>query len=116
MSDSESGGLNKKKELYDKKWVCEVFFFKKNYESLIFQYAKSNRAKCKDTKCLLKHDEDPKSAVIEKGSLKIGRRYPSPFNEEEILVNWFHLACFFSSQTRARKDTKLLEDPVRNYS
>jgi hypothetical protein len=78
-------------ELYDKKWVVQV--------------APNSKAKCKDKNCL---GDDNKIAT---GEIRIGRRYPSPFKEDEIAVNWFHAKCMFDQQMRSRKGTQVIQRP-----
>ena len=88
---SEKSIPQRESELYDKKWVIG--------------YANTSKAKCKDKDCM---EENPE---IMKGELRIGRRYPSPFNENEIAVNWFHARCMFNQQLRARNTTQVIERP-----
>ena len=78
-------------ELYEKKWVIG--------------YANAKKAKCKNGECLGDSEE------IAKGELRIGRRYPSPFKDEEVAVNWFHAKCMFDQQRRSRKTTQVIERP-----
>ena len=46
---------------------------------------------------------------IAKGEVRIGRRYPSAFDDDSIAVNWFHCKCIFSQQLRARQSTQVIE-------
>jgi Poly(ADP-ribose) polymerase and DNA-Ligase Zn-finger region len=73
------------------KWLCN--------------YAPNGQSICKDTHCLYN------SKKIDKDDLRIGRKYPSPFQAGEIAVNWFHAMCMFSQQQRARKTTKVITTP-----
>lgn len=41
--------------------------------------------------------------------MRIGRRYPSPFDPDAISINWFHYKCIFSQQKRSRQSTQVLE-------
>ena len=84
MSDTE----NHESQLYGKKWtVC---------------YAINGLSVCKDLQCLC---GDRK---IAKGSLRIGRRYPSPFDKDSIAINWFHAKCMFNQQRRSRIGTQII--------
>lgn len=74
--------------LYNKKWVVS--------------YALNGLSICKDLHCLC---GDKK---IAKGSLRIGRRYPSPFDPESIAINWFHAKCMFHQQRRSRVGTQII--------
>ncbi|KAF4709566.1 hypothetical protein FOZ62_017174 [Perkinsus olseni] len=80
-------------ELYDKKWTIG--------------FAPSGRSSCKNTKCL--HADEPDGKKIPKGSLRIGRKFPSPFDPDAVAVNWFHYDCMFDQFTRARKGTQIIE-------
>jgi len=75
-------------ELYDKKWVVS--------------YAVNGLSICKDLHCLC---GDKK---ILKGSLRIGRRYPSPFDQDSVAINWFHAKCMFNQQRRSRVGTQII--------
>lgn len=75
-------------QLYDKKWVAN--------------YALNGLSICKDLNCLC---GDKK---IQKGSLRIGRRYPSPFDPQSVAINWFHAKCMFNQQRRSRVGTQII--------
>ena len=81
MADSES-------TLYSKKWVSN--------------YAQNGLSLCKDLHCLYGDKKIPK------GSLRIGRRYPSPFDPESVAINWFHAKCMFNQQSRSRVGTQII--------
>ena len=74
--------------LYDKKWVVS--------------YALNGLSLCKDLHCLYGDKKIPK------GSLRIGRRYPSPFDAESVAINWFHSKCMFNQQRRSRVGTQII--------
>lgn len=76
--------------LYRKKWIVN--------------YAVNGLSICKDLHCLF---GDKK---IAKGSLRIGRRYPSPFDPETVAINWFHAKCMFNQQGRSRVGTQIIGD------
>ena len=75
-------------QLYDKKWVAN--------------YAVNGLSICKDLHCLC---GDKK---IVKSSLRIGRRYPSPFDPDSVAINWFHAKCMFNQQRRSRVGTQII--------
>lgn len=77
-------------DLYRKKWIVN--------------YAVNGLSLCKDLHCLY---GDKK---IQKGSLRIGRRYPSPFDPDSIAINWFHAKCIFNQQARSRVGTQIIGD------
>lgn len=79
---------NRESRLYRKKWVAN--------------YAVNGLSICKDLHCLY---GDKK---ILKGSLRIGRRYPSPFDPDSIAINWFHAKCMFHQQSRSRSGTQII--------
>jgi hypothetical protein len=79
---------DRESRLYNKKWVAN--------------YAVNGLSVCKDLHCLF---GDKK---IMRGSLRIGRRYPSPFDAESIAINWFHAKCMFHQQTRSRAGTQII--------
>jgi|LauGreDrversion4_2_1035121.scaffolds.fasta_scaffold14402_3 hypothetical protein len=74
--------------LYSKKWVAN--------------YAQNGLSLCKDLHCLYGDKKIPK------GSLRIGRRYPSPFDPESVAINWFHAKCMFNQQSRSRVGTQII--------
>ncbi len=74
--------------LYDKKWVVS--------------YAQNGLSICKDLHCLYGEKKIPK------GSLRIGRRYPSPFDADSVAINWFHCKCMFNQQRRSRVGTQII--------
>ena len=91
MSDIENEISNRgESSLYRKKWIVN--------------YAVNGLSICKDLHCLC---GDKK---IQKGSLRIGRRYPSPFDPESIAINWFHAKCMFNQQGRSRVGTQIIGD------
>jgi len=73
------------------------------------EYAKTGRAKCKDSKC---------KQTIEKDALRIGKIGKNPFseNEDDTKTDWFHAECAFNALTRARGNTKKIdsEDDLQN--
>ena len=77
--------------LYERKWLIN--------------YAMNGLSFCKDPRCLAE------SKKIAKDEIRIGRRYPSPYQDDAIAVNWFHLRCMFSQQKRARAGTQIIEKP-----
>jgi hypothetical protein len=83
MSDNEG-----EQNLYGKKWVVA--------------YAQNGLSICKDLHCL---NGDKK---IAKGCLRLGRRYPSPFDKDSIAINWFHAKCMFNQQKRSRIGTQVI--------
>lgn len=74
--------------LYSKKWVTN--------------YAQNGLSLCKDLHCLYGDKKIPK------GSLRIGRRYPSPFDPDSVAINWFHAKCMFNQQSRSRVGTQII--------
>eukprot|EP01130_Rhizamoeba_saxonica_P008277 TRINITY_DN3348_c0_g1_i2.p1 TRINITY_DN3348_c0_g1~~TRINITY_DN3348_c0_g1_i2.p1 ORF type:complete len:356 (-),score=83.07 TRINITY_DN3348_c0_g1_i2:1424-2491(-) len=77
------------------------------------EYAKSGRAKCKNTKC------ENKSTPIAKDALRIAKISPNSFfSEEGVSVDWFHPECIFDTLKRARATTKKIESPgdLEGYS
>jgi hypothetical protein len=74
--------------LYKKKWVTN--------------YAQNGLSLCKDLHCLYGDKKIPK------GSLRIGRRYPSPFDPDSVAINWFHAKCMFNQQSRSRVGTQII--------
>jgi hypothetical protein len=88
MSDAESDSITRESQLYGRKWVAG--------------YALNGLSICKDLHCLC---GDKK---IGKGALRIGRRYPSPFDEGSIAINWFHAKCIFNQQRRSRVGTQII--------
>jgi hypothetical protein len=87
MSDSE-GGENRESNLYRNKWVTG--------------YSVNSLSICKDLHCLYGEKKIPK------GSLRIGRRYPSPFDPDSIAINWYHAKCIFNQQSRSRTGTQII--------
>jgi hypothetical protein len=83
-----ASGRGEESHLYSKKWVVS--------------YALNGLSVCKDLHCLC---GDKK---IAKGSLRIGRRYPSPFDPDSIAINWFHAKCMFHQQRRSRVGTQII--------
>ncbi len=79
---------DRESRLYRKRWVTN--------------YAVNGLSICKDLHCLY---GDKK---ILKGSLRIGRRYPSPFDPDSIAINWFHAKCMFHQQSRSRSGTQII--------
>jgi hypothetical protein len=79
---------DRESHLYGKKWVVS--------------YAVNGLSICKDLHCLC---GDKK---IVKGSLRIGRRYPSPFDADSVAINWFHAKCMFNQQRRSRVGTQII--------
>ena len=88
MSEDENGSTGRESQLYERKWVAG--------------YALNGLSICKDLHCLC---GDKK---ITKGALRIGRRYPSPFDEGSIAINWFHAKCIFNQQRRSRVGTQII--------
>lgn len=88
MSLEEDHDESQESRLYRKKWVAN--------------YAVNGLSICKDLHCLY---GDKK---ILKGSLRIGRRYPSPFDPDSIAINWFHAKCMFHQQSRSRSGTQII--------
>lgn len=89
MSDDETAGdLNQESQLYDKKWIVG--------------YAVNGLSICKDLHCLCGDKQ------ILKGALRIGRRYPSPFDKDSVAINWFHAKCIFNQQRRSRVGTQII--------
>ena len=84
MASEESG----ESHLYDKKWVVS--------------YAVNGLSICKDLHCLCGDKKIPK------GSLRIGRRYPSPFDPNSVAINWYHAKCMFHQQRRSRVGTQII--------
>lgn len=79
----------KENDLYDRKWLVGN--------------AVNSMSVCKDTKCLYESNK------ISKGELRIGRRFPSPFDKDSVAINWFHAKCMFSQQLRSRQNTQVIE-------
>jgi len=86
--DTENINPNRESKLYRKKWTTN--------------YAHNGLSLCKDLHCLYGDKKIPK------GSLRIGRRYPSPFDPDSIAVNWFHAKCMFNQQARSRVGTQII--------
>jgi DNA ligase-1 len=78
-----------------------------NNEYLV-EYAKSGRAKCKLPKC-----DEIYGSKIDQGSLRIGKCHPSPFFDG-MQTDWYHPQCLFKTFKNARKNTKLIEDPLED--
>ena len=89
MSDVENDQSNRREsQLYQKKWIVN--------------YAANGLSICKDLHCLCGDKRIPK------GSLRVGRRYPSPFDPDSIAINWFHAKCMFHQQSRSRVGTQII--------
>lgn len=80
--------IDSESPVYSKKWVTN--------------YAQNGLSLCKDLHCLYGDKKIPK------GSLRIGRRYPSPFDPDSVAINWFHAKCMFNQQSRSRVGTQII--------
>ena len=88
MSNDSEEDRSLESNLYGKKWVVG--------------YALNGLSICKDLHCL--HGDKK----IGKGFLRIGRRYPSPFDKDSVAINWFHAKCMFNQQKRSRIGTQVI--------
>lgn len=88
MGESTEDDVAHESSLYGKKWVVG--------------YALNSLSICKDLHCL--HGDKK----ISKGFLRVGRRYPSPFDKDSVAINWFHAKCIFNQQKRSRIGTQVI--------
>jgi len=74
------------------------------------QRAGGGRAMCRDTDCLVRHEQGGVRA-IEKGALRIGRRVllESSSENPSVVMMWHHAQCIFNTFKRSRKDTRIIQ-------
>jgi hypothetical protein len=79
----------------------------KKDRGLIVEYAKTGRSSCNDKNCSFRAADG--TALIEKGCVRIGSQYPSPFDPEKLAVAWYHAACRIRNvQQRGRKNRRTI--------
>jgi len=70
----------------------------------VIEYAKTARSSCKNAKC---------KGKIAEGELRIGKVVHGKFQgEERDMHQWYHAACAFDAQARARSGTKKIDSPA----